>query len=113
MNRENANGYMNRGLIYFQNAQYEAAVADYEKYLKLNPYNANVYNDLALSKAALRRYDEAIAYYGKAISLNPNQPLFYLNRARTFKYMGKKEAMWHDIQRAKALGAAIPDDLIQ
>lgn len=108
---KNANGYLNRGLIHFQAGRYKQASDDYESYLKINPYNANIYNDLGLSKAALGQWQEAIAHYSKAITLNNRQPVFYLNRARIYKYLGKKQEMQHDIERAKALGAALPDDL--
>jgi protein O-mannosyl-transferase len=113
INPENANGYLNRGLIYFQIQKYELTIKDNNSYLKLNPFNADVIHESALAKTALGRFDEAMIDYNKAISLKKNQPLYYISRARAYKYMGKKTESLRDAQQAKMMGAQVPDDLLR
>ena len=51
--------------------QYEAAIVEWEKALKLGPNEANIYLNLGVALARLGRSNEAMAQYQKALEINP------------------------------------------
>src|ERR1035438_10678767 len=51
--------------------QYEAAIVEWEKALKLGPNEANIYLNLGVALARLGKSNEAMAQYQKALEINP------------------------------------------
>ena len=103
-----ANVYAARGDAFYEAADYNRAVAFYQKAVTFDSANADVYASLGDSLDALGRPDEAVGAYQKALGLNPkltalNAPLGILsaavgNYAKSVDYLDK------------ALAAA-PDDV--
>ncbi len=54
--------------------------------------------------------EQAVAMFKKAIELNPNHIEHYLELARTYKYMGKKELMRAPLEKVLELPAVEEDD---
>ena len=77
--------YNNRGLLYFQNGQAQAALADYNRALELDPRQARVYNNRANCYAAMGYLVEAIDDYGTAIDLDPANVHAWINQGITFR----------------------------
>ncbi|HEY9298260.1 MAG TPA: tetratricopeptide repeat protein [Phormidium sp.] len=82
---DNANDYNNRGFIYYQSGELDAALADYNKAIQLNPDLAAAYNNRANYYAAKKQLTKAIADYDRAIDLNPLHVRALINRGITFR----------------------------
>ena len=110
---KNANGYLNRSLLYFQTQQYEKAVQDQTNYLALNPYYYEMYYERAITKAALNQHSTALPDFDVAIQHAKANGLFYAQRARTHLALGNKSAAQQDIRQAQQLGQVIDPALVQ
>lgn len=66
----NADAYSLRGLVYADAVEYDKAVADYTKAIKLAP-NAERYNNRGEIYRRMKQYDKAQADLDKAYSLDP------------------------------------------
>ncbi len=67
-----ATEHFNSALGYHRRREYESAIREYEKALRLDPYNATTYNNLGMIFRDTQRMDEAIRMYKKALFLRPN-----------------------------------------
>ncbi len=116
----NKNGYFNRSIALYsvslsskgQEIEYlNRALADYQKYLKLDPNNANVWYESGMIQRTLGKNQEALQALNQAIRLNTNFALAYLERARVQAQMGNKAAAAQDYQHAAQLGTPMePSD---
>ena len=109
----NRTGYLNRGLYYLTKGDYAKAIEEDSRYLKLNPFDADIYSERGVSKRYMRRYEESLVDLNKAISLKNTVPLFFLERARTFRALGNHAAAKEDARRAQAMGIAVEPELLQ
>jgi tetratricopeptide (TPR) repeat protein len=71
----------NRGAAYIHLHQYDKAVADYTKAIKLNPKNATTWNNRGLAYTRLREYDKALTDLNKAVALEPTHLMSQNNLA--------------------------------
>lgn len=69
-----------RGTCEFQLHDFEGALNDYKRALKINPDFAKGYYNLGLLYHNLERLHKAIYYYGKAIKIDPEFAEAYCNR---------------------------------
>ena len=96
--------FVNRGNIYNDNFRdYEAAIADYNKSLEINPKFSWAYHNRALAYGRLKRWDEAIADYGRALEIDQNYASAYNGRAWSYCKIGEYEAAVIDATRALKL----------
>ena len=96
--------FVNRGNIYNNHFRdYEAAIADYNKTIEINPKFSWSYLNRAIALGRLKRWDEAIADYGRAIELDINYADAYNGRAWSYCKIGKFEEALVDIDRALKL----------
>jgi tetratricopeptide (TPR) repeat protein len=63
--------YSNRGIAYFNQGEFDRAIADYNQALTLNPKSAAAYNNRGNAYNTKHDYDRAIADYSEAIILDP------------------------------------------
>ncbi len=84
-----APAYINRGITYRKKGQYDRAIADYDKAIKLNPKLAMAYNNRGTVYGNKGQYDRAIADFDKAIKLNPNYAAAYVNRGEAYRRKGQ------------------------
>lgn len=103
-NPGNASDYNNRGLIYFQDGQLDAAIADYDKALELNPRLDSAYNNRANYYAAQGQFLEAIMDYDTAIDLNPSNIRAWINQGITFRDLELYEQAIESFDLALYLG---------
>jgi tetratricopeptide (TPR) repeat protein len=104
---DNKNGYFNRSIAYYQTQQYDLALADYNNYLKYDPYNFNVLYESGMLLRSMNKNDEAIANLTKAIELQPTLGIAYLERARAYTQAGNKAAAIKDYQKARTSGVQL------
>jgi tetratricopeptide (TPR) repeat protein len=95
-----AEDYSNRGLTYHNLRQYEAALAEYNRALDLDPTLARAYNNRGATHRALRRYKAALADYSQAIELDPTEAQAYSNRGATYAELRQYPAAMADFVRA-------------
>jgi tetratricopeptide (TPR) repeat protein len=72
--------YNNRGNVYYTNAQWDKALADFTKAIELNPLYPNSYSNKGSVNIYLGRYQEALKDNEKALSISPNFPEAWLGK---------------------------------
>lgn len=70
-------GYTCLGLVYNATGQYEQAIDQFQRALKLDPNNDDVYRGLAFAYEHVKRFDEAEAIYRRAIAMRPQYAAGY------------------------------------
>jgi tetratricopeptide (TPR) repeat protein len=66
-----AHQYIKSGLSCYQKGDYNEAIKQFQKALKLNPEKAEIHYNLGLTYQAKGLFDKAIEEYRKALELNP------------------------------------------
>lgn len=85
--RNNAVQHAERGILYLERSQPDAAIDEFLSALKLNPgsaLSASLYNNLGLSYRAMGNHPLAVASFQHAIRLQPNYALYYKNLIETY-----------------------------
>ena len=59
------------GDTHYQSGNMDAAVAEYERALALDPHNVNVHNSMGVCHGDRGEYDKALDFFNKAIELDP------------------------------------------
>ena len=83
--------YTNRGIAKGNLRQYEAAITDFDKAIRLDTDYANAYDSRGVAKACHRQIEAATADFGEAIRLQPDYANAYKNRGRCM------ESAWQEI----------------
>ena len=113
-NFDKKNAYINRGVVYFRQKQYQKAIADYTKVIK--DWNHNIKTDIAPTKSQLLnayvnrgiaysslekpKHQLAIEDYNKAIAIKPYYVDAYINRGIAYSGTGKHERAIRDYTKA-------------
>lgn len=82
--------YIERGLLYMDNFNFDQAIADYRKALELEPNNIYAYNNIGYVYQAKGDFEEALTYFEKSISLmtkDEHTLLPYVNSAKCYQAM--------------------------
>ncbi|HER09742.1 MAG TPA: hypothetical protein ENO20_12620 [Bacteroides sp.] len=98
--------YLNRARIYMALGQPEQAKADFDVYLRHDPFNAGVY----VNRAGTRfpgDLEGVVSDCNKAISIDPNHKNAYFLRGMARYELGDKESGCEDFSRAIALGFSV------
>ncbi|HLF76873.1 MAG TPA: protein kinase [Dehalococcoidia bacterium] len=95
--------YLDRGARYYDQKQYDLALADYESALKLDPKNARAYSGIGRVLHAQKNEDLALENYNKAIALDPSNASFYTGRGNVHRALGKPDLALADYNKAIAL----------
>lgn len=97
--------YVSRGQMYADSGQHSAAIADYDRAIRLNPDDAGAYIDRGLSKGKLGKHFSAIADFDLAIRLKPSDGLAYYNRGAAKHKLGRIREAKQDFITALELAA--------
>jgi tetratricopeptide (TPR) repeat protein len=95
--------YISRGATYQMLGKYEAALADYDRAISLDPSDARAYNNRGNTYDALGKVEAALADFDRAVALDPANAEAYNNRGLTFHALGKYGAALVDYDRAIAI----------
>ncbi|WP_245284248.1 tetratricopeptide repeat protein [Bradyrhizobium sp. WSM2254] len=91
--------YHNRGSAWSAKGDYDKAIADFDKALRLNPKLASSYSNRGRAWAMKGDYDKAIPDMNESIRLNPKDAVAYQNRGTVFYHKGdydKAIADWNE-----------------
>jgi len=92
--------YLDRGDKNNNKADYDLAIAEFDRAIKLDPNIAEAY--FGRGRGYLRKGDNsrAVADYSQAIRLNPNDIISYSNRGRAYARMGDYDNAVADFESA-------------
>ncbi|MGB7566253.1 MAG: tetratricopeptide repeat protein, partial [Chitinivibrionales bacterium] len=93
-----------------QIGQPEAAIAQYEKAIEINPNLAETYNNLGITLARMGKTVEAIAQYKKSLEINPNKINALNNLAGAYVQVKQFKDAIPLLQKALALAKAAGDE---
>ena len=104
-----AYAYYNRGNIKADLGQKQAAIADYDRAITVNPNLAQAYAGRGNVKADLGQKQAAIADYDQAIAINPNFADAYNNRGNAKYKLGQKQTAINDYNQAISINPNFAD----
>ncbi len=100
VNPNNADVYVQRGIYYFEQDDWEAASNDYEKAISLDPKNSHAYYNRGSLLMAQKNYPLALEDMTQAIVLMPDFPGAYINRGNIHKLLKDHQAALKDYSKA-------------
>ena len=92
--------YFYRGRAYYNEGDYDRAIADFDQAIQLQPDDAAAYNNRGLAYAHKGDYDRAIADYDQAIQLQPDLAEAYSNRGNAYADKGDYDRAIADYDQA-------------
>jgi tetratricopeptide (TPR) repeat protein len=92
--------YFYRGFAQRQMGSAEAALADYDRAIELNPEFAAAYLNRGAAHYHLGEIEEAVADYTRAVELDPENTNAYYNRALAYQALGEPDLAIEDYSRA-------------
>jgi Tfp pilus assembly protein PilF len=99
-----AGTYVNRGVIYMQDASFIAAQHDFESAMKLDPKMGEAVVNHGGSLIAQKRYADGIAEISRGLELNPSEPeKAYFNRGLAYESIDDLKAAYYDYSKAAEL----------
>lgn len=88
------------GNRHFQQGNYDKAIEDYNKAIRINPQCAEAYTNRGTVKVALGQHNDAIADYDQAIRINPHDAQAYYNRGTAKGLLGRHDDAVADYDQA-------------
>ena len=79
--------YNNRGTYYYNNQEFEKALADFNKAIKINPNAVHLYNNRGATYVQLEMYEEALSDLKISIKYNPNDKATQFNLAKCLLFI--------------------------
>ena len=97
---ESSTAYNNRGLSLDDRGQREAARADLEKAIALDPRDYFAYNNQGVLYGKDAQYERSIEYFQRAIAINPRHPDSYCNLGLSYFNLDRFEDALESYSRA-------------
>lgn len=94
---------VNRGLVYSELGNYEAAIADYTAAIEHDNTLSEAYYNRANAHHNLKQYEAAVADYSQAIKQKQDFAYAYANRAIDLEALGRVDEAIADLTQAKGI----------
>jgi len=94
-----AQEHARKGDTYYEQGQFDEAIAEYTEAVNADPDFARAYSNRAAAYCHIEEYDKAIADCSKAIELDPNLAVLYYNRGFAYRLLGKKAKAIADFEK--------------
>jgi len=93
--------YMYKGFTYAKNGQYDKAISEFNKVIKIDPTNDEAYDNRGIAYMMMDKFSQAMSNYTKAIKINNTNANAYNNRGLLYaKYRGKYDKAIADFTKA-------------
>ncbi|OGW97802.1 MAG: hypothetical protein A2Z81_03680 [Omnitrophica WOR_2 bacterium GWA2_45_18] len=96
-------GYLNLGIAYLDQGQYDLALKYLQKSAALHPRRAKVYNNIGNVYSRMNKFDLAILEYNKALALDRSNLRIYSNRGYAYLLLKQYPQALADFNQAIAL----------
>jgi parallel beta-helix repeat protein len=107
-NDELVSEYAHRALAHVNKAEYDLAIAAYDKIFELTPDSSHSYEGKALVYTMKGEYDRAIADFTKALRLDPTCTRAYWGRGEAYRLKGEYDRAISDFGEAIRLDPNAP-----
>ena len=94
-----AEDFNNRGRLFIETGEYDAAFADFDKAIEIKPRFAAAFNNRGSIHFRKRAFDRAIADFNQAIAYEARDPVFYWNRAHAYDEMDANDQALGDYEQ--------------
>jgi tetratricopeptide (TPR) repeat protein len=98
-----AEAYLNRGLAYCEQGDFDSAIADFTQAIKLDPNYAHAYIYRGVAYGTKGDNDSAIADFTQFIRLYPNDAEGYVGRGGAYYMKGDRARARTDLSKALEL----------
>lgn len=95
-----AQEHSRQGFIYAENGQYDLAISEFNKALKIAPSSPELYNNRGVVYSKARKYDLAISDFTKILELEPYSTQAYYNRGITYAVISQFKMAFLDLNKA-------------
>jgi tetratricopeptide (TPR) repeat protein len=103
--------FFNMGNAYMNKKLYDMALASYQVALVMGPGDAETMYNLGVASMYRKDYKAAADWFSKTVAAEPANKDAHSSLAFALYYLKKYDPAWEHIQKAKALGAEVQDDL--
>ncbi len=100
---ENPALYFKRAFAYYEQGNLDAALAEYDKAIALDPYNVRILNNRGVVYYDKGELDLALTDYDKAIALDPREATAFNNRGNLYSHKGELGLALADYDKAISL----------
>lgn len=96
--------YVNRGVSFMRDNDYDRAMQDFNDALEINPRNASALSYKAFVNYRQNNFMEAIDGYNKAIDIDPSNAMSYYNRGMAYLRSGNRAKACGDFHQSCSRG---------
>jgi tetratricopeptide (TPR) repeat protein len=100
-----------RGNLYYNEGNYNEALAAYSRSLELSPDEPNTLYNRGTTRYKLGRHEEALLDYNRSLELRPNHPATLYSRGSVYDELGRHEEALADYNRSLEQRPNNPDTL--
>ncbi len=94
-----AQTYGRQGVTYAENGQYDLAISEFNKALKIVPSSPELYNNRGITYSKAGQYDLAVSDFTKALELNPDSTKAYYNRSIIYAIKNQLKLAFMDLNK--------------
>ncbi len=105
--------YANRGSIYRKRHEYENALWNYDRAIKLDTTEALAYYGRGLTHGDQRHFEQAIADLTQAIEQAPKYRDAYYARALLYFGIKNYDKTWEDVRKVQAFGGEFDEEFLK
>jgi len=103
----------NRGAAHIAKAEFDQAIACFDKALAIEPSFAEAYCNRGTAYYEKGQYEPAISDFSRAIEISADFAQAYYNRAVAYYHKKEYDKALLDVQKAQSLGHQVSPDLLK